>query len=529
LLLFPQSTTFLTELMAGCFRLRGIAFQTLSKEQLGGMGLGWRLNLRQNVVVRFFLPLEAPLGHPSIFLEYPEPGSVLWRNVEANGEMCLFPPGSARFPMLRPEAVLHVLDAMDSIIATNLSANVRRDVIRDQQDWATDSAVCWSLIEPGNAPCRGIAADTRGVWLLAETEEQCQNWLANTEDYLDATAPLLAKWVDDFDDIPGLPSDLGKEEREIVTQGGVVLYYLQTESGPLGFAIATKTETKLARFRVRRADSNWLHERGSTGFDSRIKGARVAVVGCGSLGAGVAELLARSGVGSITLIDDDHLMWDNVARHALGGQDVARLKVAALASKLRKHIPTIDAVHTYPQTWQTVAAKQPEVLDCDLIVSTIATWPNELALAQWAHERNVPLVMGWIEGSAIAGHALSVQGGCLGCLFAPSGVFQRAAAQWTDSLPFKYAEACHENYSPYGYGDILPVQSMIATLAMDVLSGAVDGDIHRCRLPNKARLAAAGAEPTDDYRNLQNHNLLSCHWQELERKWPDDSGCWYCS
>lgn len=515
--------------MTGCFRVRGILFQPLSVDELSGRGIGWRLTLPQKVVVRFELPLESPLGHPSLFLESPEPGNVRWRNVELNGEMCLFAPGSARFPMLRPEAVLHVLDAVDSIIATNLSGNAPEDVILSQQRWVTRFSGCWSLINPENAPCRGIAIRMEGIWVLAETEAQCRNWATNAEEDFDATVPLLAKWIDNFGELPVNPPDLTQEECEIVAQGGLVLYYLETESGPLGFAIAKKDQHKLTRFRVERADKRWLHERGSTGLDIKVKAARVAIVGCGSLGAGVAELLVRSGVGSITLIDHDHLTWGNVARHALGGQDVERLKVGALATKLRKHIPTIDVVKIYPENWQSVAAEWPEALDCDLIVSTIATWPEELALAQWAHERSVPLVMGWIEGSAVAGHALALQGGCLGCLFAPSGSFRRAAAQWTDKLPFKYAQACHENYLPYGYADIVPVQSMIATLATDVLSGTVKGDIHRCRLPEKAGITAAGAEPTSDFLNLHSQGALSCRWQELERNWPSALGCWYCS
>jgi ThiF family len=491
--------------------------------------MAWRLTLANSVVVRFQLPAGSPLAHPLLYLEMPEPSSIHWRNVELDGKMCLFPPGSPRFPMLRPEAVMHVLDAMDGVVATNLSGDAPKDVIVSRQHWVNHFGGCWSLIDPKNAPCRGVAAETQGVWVLAETEVQFRNWRSNTKRYLDTTAPLLAKWVDRFDDIPVKLSDLGQEEREIFAQGGLVLYYVETESGPLGFAIAATAQHELTRFWVERADRDWLHERGGAGFDMTARDVRVTVVGCGSLGAGVAELLVRSGVGSITLVDDDYLNWGNVARHALGGHDVARLKVEALATKLRQHIPTVELVKAYPSTWQSVAVESPEALECDLIISTIATWPDELALARWAQERSIPLVMGWIEGSAIAGHALALQGGCLCRLFGPSGNFRRAAAQWIDTSPFKYAQACHENYYPYGYADVVPVQSMIAALATDILSGHVKGNIHRCRLPHKAGLKAAGAEPTPDYLQLHSQGSLSCRWQELERDWPDASDCWYCS
>lgn len=508
--------------------MRGIAFRPIPTHELSTGVMGWWLNVANRVRVRFELPPESPFGHPSLFLEWPEPRHVRWRNVDLDGKMCLYPPGSARFPMLRPEAVMHVLDAMDSIIATNIFGDAPDDVIVNRQYWVNQFGGCWSLVEPGNAPCMGIAAQARGLWVLAENELQCQRWLSNTEDFLDSTVPLLAKWVDKFDDIPVSRLDIGSEEHGIFAQGGLVLYFLETDSGPLGFAIAASGKDDLTRFRVERADRSWLHERGSTGLDPRVKAANVAIVGCGSLGAGVAELLIRSGVGSITLIDNDDLTWGNVARHALGGQDVGRLKVEVLAERLRRHIPTINSVDAFAKTWQSVALENPAALDCDLIVSTIATWPDELALARWAQERQIPLIMGWIEGSAIAGHALALQEGCLCDLFDPSGNFLRAAAEWTGEAPLKYAQACHENYYPYGYADIVPIQSMIAALALGILCGDVKGNIHRCQLPEIATLNAAGATPTADYLRWHNQGFLPCRWQELQREWPEPSGCWSC-
>lgn len=67
-----------------------------------------------------------------------------------------------------------------------------------------------------------------------------------------------------------------------------------------------------------------------------IAGSHVCVVGVGGVGSWAAEALARSGVGAITLIDDDTIEPGNVNRqiHALTSQ-VDRAKVVVMAERIR--------------------------------------------------------------------------------------------------------------------------------------------------------------------------------------------------
>ncbi len=73
---------------------------------------------------------------------------------------------------------------------------------------------------------------------------------------------------------------------------------------------------------------------GTQGLE-RLKVAHVCVVGVGGVGSWVAEALARSAVGRLTLIDLDHLAESNVNRqiHALEGQ-LGRPKVVAMAERI---------------------------------------------------------------------------------------------------------------------------------------------------------------------------------------------------
>ncbi|MHB8843314.1 MAG: Mov34/MPN/PAD-1 family protein [Nitrospirota bacterium] len=62
-----------------------------------------------------------------------------------------------------------------------------------------------------------------------------------------------------------------------------------------------------------------------------IEDPKICAIGVGALGSQVVINLARSGLGTWCLIDDDHLMPHNVARHALWGDAIGYKKADAMA------------------------------------------------------------------------------------------------------------------------------------------------------------------------------------------------------
>jgi len=56
----------------------------------------------------------------------------------------------------------------------------------------------------------------------------------------------------------------------------------------------------------------------------RLAAAHVAVVGCGATGAAAAALLARAGVGTLTLVDRDFVEESNLQRQVLYDEADAR-------------------------------------------------------------------------------------------------------------------------------------------------------------------------------------------------------------
>jgi len=70
------------------------------------------------------------------------------------------------------------------------------------------------------------------------------------------------------------------------------------------------------------------------------KGAIIS--GCGSVGSLVALELARAGVGSFLLIDNDTLSYHNLCRHQCGVLDVGKFKVNALQERILQINPSAN-------------------------------------------------------------------------------------------------------------------------------------------------------------------------------------------
>lgn len=122
---------------------------------------------------------------------------------------------------------------------------------------------------------------------------------------------------------------------------------------------------------------------------SRIRTAHVAVIGIGGVGSWAAEVLARSGVGQITLVDMDHIAESNINRqiHALTGT-VGQAKVLAMQQRIAQINPTC-AVHCVddfvtPENWPAVLP-----YSVDAVVDACDQIRAKTAIAAWARQRKV--------------------------------------------------------------------------------------------------------------------------------------------
>ena len=125
----------------------------------------------------------------------------------------------------------------------------------------------------------------------------------------------------------------------------------------------------------------------------RLRSAHVLVVGLGGVGAYAAEMVARAGVGTMTIADADAVNTTNINRQLVAlHSTVGRQKADVLAERLRDINPDIEltVVNRYIRDEETY-----RLLDAaayDYVVDAIDTLSPKLALIAAALERRLPLV-----------------------------------------------------------------------------------------------------------------------------------------
>lgn len=130
---------------------------------------------------------------------------------------------------------------------------------------------------------------------------------------------------------------------------------------------------------------------GQTGA-ARLRPAHVCVVGVGGVGSWTAEALARSGVGTLTLVDLDEICVSNVNRqlHAVEAS-VGRSKVEVMAERLHAIHP-FATVHAIAAFFTAATADQLLAPDFTFVVDAIDALENKVRLLAACRRRGLPVV-----------------------------------------------------------------------------------------------------------------------------------------
>ncbi|RZJ94020.1 MAG: HesA/MoeB/ThiF family protein, partial [Brevundimonas sp.] len=129
-----------------------------------------------------------------------------------------------------------------------------------------------------------------------------------------------------------------------------------------------------------------LAELGGPG-QQRLKAARVLIVGLGGVGGPAALSLAAAGVGTLVLVDPDHVGLSNLQRQVLfTSDDIDRAKVQAGAARL-------TALNPHVRIEPHVARFTPDlVAGCDAVIDGTDDFETRFAVNAACLEADVPLV-----------------------------------------------------------------------------------------------------------------------------------------
>lgn len=140
----------------------------------------------------------------------------------------------------------------------------------------------------------------------------------------------------------------------------------------------------------------------------KLKNSRVAIFGIGGVGGYTAEALARTGVGTLDLIDSDKICLSNLNRQIYATHSsLGRLKVDVAAERIADIDPTIKVnghcVFYLPET-----ADRFDLSQYDYIVDAIDTVTGKLALVENAKAADTPIISSMGAGNKVDPTAFEV-------------------------------------------------------------------------------------------------------------------------
>ena len=295
-------------------------------------------------------------------------------------------------------------------------------------------------------------------------------------------------------------------------KGGVALFGITFNGiGPIHPLLPSGTAEEVSPAVVRRLDPAFLLGRGGAATDLRRKS--VLVVGCGSLGGRVAFELARTGIGTLTLVDSDDLEPENTFRHVLGKEYWWKNKAAALKATIDQQVPyiTVKAVDTTIEL--ALAARIVGFERYDLVVFAIGEPTIELRMNHLLAglTKAPPAVFTWLEPLGIGGHALLVQptsNGCLRCLFEDAydpdiGLYNRAAFAAPGQFFGRDFSGCGSYFTPFSSLDASSTAVLASRLSMDALTGRELGNPLLSWKGEADEFTAQGFELSDRHRRSE--------------------------
>lgn len=137
----------------------------------------------------------------------------------------------------------------------------------------------------------------------------------------------------------------------------------------------------------------------STDEQIRLLNSHVAVIGLGGLGGTVTEILARIGVGKLTLVDGDHFEDSNLNRQLLSSCDVlGKMKADVAAERVEALNPAVDIIKV--NEFFSAENGNRILTGTNIVVDCLDTITFRFILEKTCRLENVPLISAAIGGTS---------------------------------------------------------------------------------------------------------------------------------
>lgn len=274
---------------------------------------------------------------------------------------------------------------------------------------------------------------------------------------------------------------------------GLLAFFDGETSRSLGYVAGEKfIEKSIVPLVGYRLDERYISQRNIPNMKT-LTGKRIAIVGCGTIGGYLADMLAKAGAGTgggqLSLIDPDNLHTQNLGRHVLGFKYLAQNKAQSLAHYIAVNLPDTSVKA------MGVMVKEMNLTEADLIIDATAEGAVASYLAK-KYKKKATLTV-WIEGPGVAvggflrageGHA------CSHCLATHN---RNGKYRTTVELiqPKFEGQGCEQDYVPFPATVSIKAACLGAEMVMDWVAGKVQPTLRTSVLSSDFTSASALATP----------------------------------
>lgn len=225
-----------------------------------------------------------------------------------------------------------------------------------------------------------------------------------------------------------------------------------------------------------------------------LAGKHLVIVGCGTIGGYLAEMLVKAGAGTaggqLTLVDFDSLYPQNIGRHRLGFPNLLTNKATSMAEELQRSAPGADICA------RPVDVKTVNIGKVDLLIDTT----GEESLGHWLCKRylpTTPMLSVWVEGPGVAIRALlhtKATGACYRCLCDANRKGQFTTI--VGAMPILMAgQGCEGLYVPFPASVSVQAASLGGEMALAWANNRVSPSLRTKLIDTNYQLATPDCDP----------------------------------
>lgn len=306
---------------------------------------------------------------------------------------------------------------------------------------------------------------------------------------------IISWWENVISNLPvDLQNDLLEKGRLTRTKNFYIICHAKNEEGQVWFALQCSNIKKENIPIHARYFCNWNMNAvtldvvskenllSRIGVENQLSDKKVCLIGCGSVGGYIADMLSSSGVGEITLVDPDKFQLENLHRHYLGAHTIGNFKTDALKLTLEYKYPFIK-INTLKSRLLDYCNFE-KLTRFDLVICATGNVTHQRRINEFIVQNKIPtpLIFCWVEAYGVGGHAVAVlpnSQGCLNNVFIDNesdepSLYPNINFIRKDQKIKKNHAGCGTEFIAYSNIDAIQTATISSQLALKVLSNNLE-------------------------------------------------------